>query len=132
MHIKSARFFVYASDLPRSLHFYTQVLQLNVVDRVIGGTVLSAGATELEVLQERRDEEIALDRRTGFIIIVDDLDSAYAELMQHEVTLLTEPAAAADGSRSFYIADPDGLPIGIQVAPPETPLAADWLFEEHE
>lgn len=129
MHIKSARFFVYASDLTQSIHFYTQVLQLSVVDRVIGGTVLSAGSTELEVLQERRDEEIVLDRRTGFIITVDDLDAAYTELTQHEITVLTEPSTAADGSRTFYIADPDGLPIGIQVVPVEQP-PADWMLAE--
>lgn len=129
MQIQSARFFVYASDLSLSLHFYTQVLKLNVVDRVVGGTVLAAGSTELEVLQERRDEEIVLDRRTGFIIIVDDLERAYTEVMQHEITLLTEPATAADGSRTFYIADPDGLPIGIQVLSPPVP-PADWIFEQ--
>lgn len=130
MQIKSARFFVYASDLTQSLQFYTNVLKLSVVDRVVGGTLLSAGSTELEVLQERRDEEVALDRRTGFIIIVDDLDAAYAELTQHDITVLTEPTTAADGSRTFYIADPDGLPIGMQVLPVETAPAADWIFEE--
>lgn len=129
MQIQSARFFVYASDLTQSLHFYTQVLKLNVVDRVVGGTVLAAGSTELEVLQERRDEEIVLDRRTGFIITVDDLETAYAELTQHEITLLTEPATGSDGSRTFYIADPDGLPIGIQAVPPPVP-PADWILEQ--
>jgi predicted enzyme related to lactoylglutathione lyase len=130
MQITSARFFVYASDLSQSLQFYTQVLKLSIVDRVVGGTVLAAGTTELEVLQERRDEEIVLDRRTGFIIFVDDLEAAYAELMQHEITVLTEPATGADGSRAFYIADPDGLPIGIHTTPPPAEPPAEWLFEE--
>lgn len=129
MRITAARFFVYASDLNQSLQFYTHVLKLSVVDRVVGGTVLAAGTTELEVLQERRDEEIVLDRRTGFIIFVDDLEAAYTELMRHEITVLTEPATTADGTRTFYIADPDGLPIGIHCPPPPAQPPAEWLFE---
>ena len=132
MQIKSARFFVYASDLAQSLQFYTEVLQLEVVNRVVGGTVLAAGSTELELLQERRDEEIVLDRRTGFIIVVDDLEMAYADLTQHEITVLTEPTTSADGSRTFYIADPDGLPIGIQTVADESIVTATWLAEAKE
>lgn len=130
MRIQSARFFVYATDLAESLRFYTQVLGLQVVERVVGGTVLAAGPAELELLQERRDEEVVLDRRTGFIIFVDDPDAAFAEMTAEGVTIRTEPATAADGSRGFYIADPDGLPIGIYSEPPQELPPASWLLEE--
>jgi predicted enzyme related to lactoylglutathione lyase len=130
MQIRSARFFVYATDLPRSLHFYTNVLGLQVVDRVIGGTVLSAGGTELEVLQERRDEEPLLDRRTGFTLFVDDADAAFAQLTAQSVPVLTELSTASDGSRVFYIADPDGLPIGILSEAALDLPPVEWLLDD--
>lgn len=130
MRIEAARFFVYASDLARSLHFYTRLLGLQVVDRVIGGTVLAAGAMELEVLQERRDEDALLDRRTGFLLIVDDADAAFAALSPQGVTILSEPATDHNGTRMFYIADPDGLPIGILSEPAQQLPSMDWLMEE--
>lgn len=130
MQIKSARFFVYAVDLPRSLQFYTDVLGLQVVERVIGGTVLSAGGTEVEVLQERRDEDVLLDRRTGFTLFVDAADAAYADLTVQGIPLLTEIATASDGSRIFYIADPDGLPIGIVSEAPSDLPPVEWLLDD--
>lgn len=127
MRIKSARFFVYATDLSRSLQFYTQALRLQVVDRILGGTVLAAGPVELEVLQERREEDALMDRRTGFTIFVDDAENAYNELAQQNITMLTELQPAPDGSKVFYIADPDGLPIGILEEAPELPPPA-WIL----
>ena len=101
MRIQSARFVVYASDVSASYRFYTDVLGLEVVDRVIGGTVLAAGAIEIELLQERRDEEVGLDRRTGLLIFVDDADVAYSGLVAQDAVLLTEEAPGADRARSF-------------------------------
>lgn len=130
MKIQSARFFVYATDLAASLHFYTEVLGLQVVHRVVGGTVVTAGGTELEVLQERRDDEPVLDRRTGFLIFVDDADAAYADVSERGAVILSEITTASDGARVFYVSDPDGLPIGILSEPqPEQP-PAEWLLEE--
>ncbi len=130
MNIRSARFVVYATDIARSLQFYTDVLGLQVVDRIVGGTVLAAGPSEIELLQERRDEDATVDRRTGLVLFVDDADVAYSEVSETDVVLLTELTTGADGTRSFYIADPDGLPIGIVAEPPATLPPADWLFEE--
>ena len=130
MNIQSARFFVYATDLAASLRFYTEVLGFQVVDRVVGGTVVTAGGAELEVLQERRDEEPVLDRRTGFLIFVDDADAAYADVTARGAIILSEITTAGDGARVFYVSDPDGLPIGIlSAAQPELP-PAEWLLEE--
>lgn len=130
MRMRSARFVVYASDVNRSLHFYTSVLKLQTIDRVIGGTVLGVGAIEIELLQERRDQDASLDRRTGLLIFVDDADAAYNELVDQDVVMLTELATSADGARSFYIADPDGLPIGIVSEAPVAMPPAEWLYEE--
>ena len=129
MRVQSARFFVYAHDLNLSFRFYTEILGLQVLDRVAGVTILAAGTTEIEVLQERREEDAVLDRRTGFILFVDDVEHAYATVTAHQVVILTEPASHADGSRIFYIADPDGLPIGISSVPHPIP-PVDWLLDE--
>ncbi len=129
MQVRSARFFVYAADLQLSLVFYTEVLGLRVVDRIVGGTVLAAGDVELELMQERRDADPILDRRTGFVLFVDDADAAYASLASQNVTVLSEPSSTPDGGRIFYVSDPDGLPIGIMSDPPPPP-PANWLYEE--
>jgi catechol 2,3-dioxygenase-like lactoylglutathione lyase family enzyme len=128
MRIRSARFFVYVTDLQVSLHFYTELLGLRVVDRVVGGTVLAAGDAELELMQERRDLEPSIDRRAGFTLFVEDADAAYAALAGEQIALISAPVSTPDGCRVFYIADPDGLPIGIMSDPPPAPRAG-WLYE---
>lgn len=129
-NIRSARVVVYATDIARSLQFYTDVLGLQVVDRIVGGTVLAAGTFEIELLQERRDEETMVDRRTGLVFFVDDADVAYGEVSGADVVFLTDLTTGADGTRSFYISDPDGRPIGIVAEPPTVQPAAEWLYEE--
>jgi predicted enzyme related to lactoylglutathione lyase len=130
MDIRSARFMVYATDVSRSLQFYTDVLGLQVVDRIVGGTVLAAGPVQIELLQERRDEEVPLDRRTGLLLFVPDADAALREVESYGAVLLADLMTAADGARSFYIADPDGLPIGIIAEAPAELPPAKWLYEE--
>lgn len=126
MQIHSARFFVYATDLTQSLQFYTEVLQLRIVDRIVGGTVLAAGSTELELMQDRRDTEPDIVRRTGFTLFVDDADAAYAALQAQGVTIASELATMPEGARVFFIVDPDGLPIGIRSEPIDTIVPGEW------
>ena len=129
MRIQSARFFVYATDLAQSLSFYTELLQLQVIDRVVGGVILGAGSTELELLQDRRDTEPDLDRRTGFVLFVDDADAAYAALQAQGIPISSELTTAVDGSRIFYLVDPDGLPVGIRSQPSQTIVPGAWAGE---
>jgi predicted enzyme related to lactoylglutathione lyase len=131
MRIQSARFFVYATDLAQSLSFYTDQLQLQVVDRIVGGVILAAGSTKLELLQDRRDAEPDLYRRTGFTLFVDDADAAYVALQIQGIPISSELTTAVDGSRIFYIVDPDGLPIGIRSQPPETIAPGAWAGETY-
>jgi predicted enzyme related to lactoylglutathione lyase len=126
MQIHSARFFVYATDLARSLSFYTELLQLQVVDRIVGGVILGAGTTQIELLQDRRDTEIDLERRTGFTLLVDDADAVYASLQAQGIPISSELTTTVDGARIFYIVDPDGLPVGIRSQHPQTLAPGDW------
>jgi predicted enzyme related to lactoylglutathione lyase len=126
MQIHSARFFVYASDLTRSLRFYTELLHCSISDRVVGGAVLAAGSTELELLQDRRDTELELVRRTGFTLVVDNADAACAALQAQGVTIASELTTTAEGARVFYIVDPDGLPIGIRSNASATITPGEW------
>jgi catechol 2,3-dioxygenase-like lactoylglutathione lyase family enzyme len=126
MQIQSARFFVYATDLTLSLQFYTELLRLRIVDRVVGGVVLAAGTTELELLQDRRDTEPDIVRRAGFTLFVASADDAYAALEAQGITIASELTTTAEGARIFYIVDPDGLPIGIRSEPAETIAPGEW------
>lgn len=126
MRTHSARFFVYATDLTQSLQFYTEVLHLRIVDRIVGGTVLAAGSTELELMQDRRDTEPDIVRRTGFTLFVDDADAAYAALQAQGVMVASELTTTPEGGRVFFIVDPDGLPIGIRSEPTDTLMPGEW------
>jgi predicted enzyme related to lactoylglutathione lyase len=126
MQIHSARFFVYATDLTQSLQFYTEVLNLRIVDRIVGGTVLAAGSTELELMQDRRDTEPDIVRRTGFTLFVDDAETVYAALQSRGVTIASELTTTPEGARIFFIVDPDGLPIGIRSEPTDTIMPGEW------
>ena len=130
MLIISARCFVYATDLAQSLQFYTQVLHLRLVERIVGGVILAAGALEVELLQDRRDTEPSIDRRTGLILFVDDVDATYAALQDQNVIIASELAATSDGAQIFYVVDPDGLPIGIRSEAPSMIAPGDWLRDE--
>ncbi|HEX6291551.1 MAG TPA: VOC family protein [Herpetosiphonaceae bacterium] len=130
MQIHSARFFVYVTDLAHSFHFYSEVLGLPIVERVVGGAILSAGAAQVELLQDRRDSEPDLDRRTGLVMVVDDADTAYAALQAQGVTIASELTTTSDGGRMFYIVDPDGLPIGIRSQPAQTIAPGAWARDE--
>lgn len=127
MQIKSARFFVYVTELDRSLQFYRHVLGMQAVDRIVGGQVLAAGSVEIELMQERRDTEEPVERSTGLVLIVASADAAYEELLDQQVPVLAEIGPTPEGGRIFFVADPDGLPIAIMSEPPESP-PIEWLL----
>lgn len=129
MQIQSARTFIYVSDVARSAAFYADRLGLRESDRIIGGTIMLGRGFELELLQAPPDAAPPGDQRVGLLFFVADVDAAYEELLQQQVTILSAPETSTDGTRAFYLADPDGLPIGLlQEAVPEPP--PEWIFED--
>lgn len=118
------------SDLDRTLAFYRDVLDLDVLAEFsVGGEAFATGvdvpgASAEFVHLEAGDARIELveygpegDRRsrpslnepgaTHLGLAVDDLDSVYAELPD-SVDTLSEPQTTESGTRILFVRDPEG------------------------
>jgi catechol 2,3-dioxygenase-like lactoylglutathione lyase family enzyme len=118
------------SDLDRALAFYTGVLGLRLGHRSGAYAQLDTGATRLS-LYERDAMARTVGRRLrpadpdapafeiGFK--VDDVDAAYAHLVQRGAEPVTAPADRTWGQRTAYVRDPDGnlLELVQQLRPAE-------------
>ncbi|MFN3728991.1 MAG: VOC family protein [Fimbriimonadaceae bacterium] len=105
-------------DLDRSLRFYGELLEIDVVNRnnMEGHRLawLISGNTELVLLQQPISEQNpALDRRGGMLINfqVKGLPALTQQLMKEGVTVLRDLDMALWGERTFLIADPDGYAV---------------------
>ena len=104
-------------DLDRSLDFYTDVLGLKLGHRSGDYAQFDSGPTRLGLFARHA---MALTLGTeltpapvtapGFEIgfKVDDVDEAYAELIEQGAEPLTPPTTRAWGQRTAYVRDPDG------------------------
>ncbi|PAU64764.1 hypothetical protein BZL41_08970 [Pseudomonas sp. PIC25] len=114
------------SDYPRSKHFYTQVLGLDVIaetyraERDSWKLDLRLGDSQLELFSfpgapPRPSYPEARGLR-HLAFAVDDLDAAIAELNAQGVT--TEPVRSdtLTGKRFTFFADPDDLPLELYEA----------------
>ena len=114
------------SDYPRSKHFYTQVLGLEVIaetyraERDSWKLDLRLGDSQLELFSfpgapPRSSYPEARGLR-HLAFAVDDLDAAIAELNAQGVT--TEPVRSdtLTGKRFTFFADPDDLPLELYEA----------------
>ena len=114
------------SDYPRSKHFYTQVLGLEVIaetyraERDSWKLDLRLGDSQLELFSfpgapPRPSYPEARGLR-HLAFAVDDLDAAIAELNAQGVT--TEPVRSdtLTGKRFTFFADPDDLPLELYEA----------------
>ena len=129
MEILGARVLVRPADPARSLAFYRDVLGLAVYREFPGGTVFFLGGGYLEVsgLAQQGGAESAEppDDRVRLWMQVRDLVAAHRELVARGVTVLREPRREPWGLDEMWIADPDGLRIGVVEVPPGHPLRSD-------
>ena len=104
-------------DLDRSLEFWQGVLGLALGHRAGGYAQLDTGHTRLAFYERAAmSETLGLALRPpapdapGFEIgfRVDDVDAAYAELIERGVEGATPPATRDWGQRTAYVRDPDG------------------------
>ena len=153
MEILAARVLVRPVDPARTLSFYRDVLELAVYREFSGGTVFFLGGGYLEVSGQAAaakakgaaashgaaaDEEQTAPRdqpsdaepdehddQVRLWIQVRDLATAYRTLLDRGATVVRPPRREPWGLDEMWIADPDGLRIGVVEVPPQHPLRRD-------
>ncbi|HEY0815518.1 MAG TPA: VOC family protein [Pseudonocardia sp.] len=153
MEILAARVLVRPVDAARTLSFYRDVLELAVYREFPSGTVFFLGGGYLEVSGQATDaqatgatasqrasagearttpgvsssdsEPAERDEQVRLWIQVRDLATAYRTLLDRGATIVRPPRPEPWGLNEMWIADPDGLRIGIIEVPPEHPLRRD-------
>ena len=134
MEILAARVLVRPVDPARTLSFYRDVLELAVYREFPGGTVFFLGGGYLEVSGQATaskagpPSDAEPDKRGGQVrlwIQVRDLATAYRTLLDRGATIVRPPRREPWGLNEMWIADPDGLRIGIIEVPPQHPLRRD-------
>lgn len=124
MEILAGRVLISPVDPQRSLDFYRDVLGLAVYREFPGGTVFFLGGGFLEV-SGRREPSEPPDERVRLWIQVRDLTAAHDELRTHGAVIVRAPRREPWGLDEMWLADPDGLLIGVVEVPPEHPLRRD-------
>jgi catechol 2,3-dioxygenase-like lactoylglutathione lyase family enzyme len=153
MEILAARVLVRPVDPARTLSFYRDVLELAVYREFPGGTVFFLGGGYLEVSgqataaeakgapasqrpsateeqttprsQPSDTEPYEHNEQVRLWIQVRDLATAYRTLLDRGATIVRPPRREPWGLNEMWIADPDGLRIGIIEVPPQHPLRRD-------
>ena len=150
MEILAARVLLRPVDPARTLSFYRDVLELAVYREFPGGTVFFLGGGYLEVCgqataanatgapasqrasaaEERTvpggpPPDAEQDEQVRLWIQVRDLATAYRTLLDRGATVLRPPRREPWGLNEMWVADPDGLRIGIIDVPPQHPLRRD-------
>lgn len=104
-------------DMDRALKFYTDVLGLRLGHRSGDYAQFDTGVTRLALYTRNamgKTLGIALQQPAldapGFEIgfKVNDVDAAFAELVQRGAAPVTSPTTRAWGQRTAYVRDPDG------------------------
>ncbi len=108
---------IVVEELDRSLRFYQDVLGLTLGHRAADYAQFNTGATRISLYTRRAmaatlgaDIDPAPSSAPGFELgfKVDDVDAAYAELVNRGATPMTPPTSRAWGQRTAYLRDPDG------------------------
>ncbi|HXV93421.1 MAG TPA: VOC family protein [Pseudonocardia sp.] len=122
MEVLASRVLLRPLDPARSLHFYRDVLGLEIYREFPGGTVFFLGSGFLE-LSGRSDGPPG--GSVGLWLRVRDVAAAFAELADRGATVLSEPRMQPWGLREAWVADPDGIRIALVEVPPDHPMRRD-------
>jgi len=123
VEILAGRVLIRPVDPARTLAFYRDVLGLATYREFPGGTVFFLGGGFLEV--SGRGEPAADDGRVRLWVQVRDLAAAHRDLLARGATVVREPRREPWGLDEMWLADPDGLLIGVVEVPPEHPMRRD-------
>jgi len=136
MEILAGRVLLRPADPDVTTAFYREGLGLAVYREFPGGTVffLGGGFLEVSAHAEAKPAEPTIGTaepttapRTGVALWmqVRDLPAAHKELVDKGVPIVREPRREPWGLDEMWIADPDGVRIGVVEIPPEHPLRRD-------
>jgi catechol 2,3-dioxygenase-like lactoylglutathione lyase family enzyme len=124
MEILAGRVLLRPSDPDATTAFYRDTLGLAVYREFPGGTAFFLGGCVLEVSAHAAEPAAP---RTGVALWmqVRDLAAAHKELADKGVPILREPRREPWGLDEMWIADPDGVKLGIIEIPADHPLRRD-------
>jgi glyoxylase I family protein len=104
--------FIVVTDVERSRHFYTEILGLEVTAEG-GGYVRLSGNGGFSIGMEQRPPAQVGGRGIEMVVLVDDVDRRYAEMVAKGAVFSGPPADQEWGARHAWLEDPDGYRISI-------------------
>lgn len=102
---------LYVQDLPRSVHFYTEILRMRLVHQGPDYAYLESGSTWFALAHRPSDAVVTGEKGINHIALTvrsEDFAEAVAHLRQHNVPILREPILRGRG-RAVNFLDPDGV-----------------------
>ena len=132
------------TELDQSLAFYRDVVGLEVLstvdvdsegfrrltanpDAALRTSLLAGGSFQLQLVEYRSGggARLALDHRHAgaphLSFWVEGLDGLRERLLGAGLTVTSEIESVVPGIRSFYVSDPDGVPVEFIERPPDMP-----------
>lgn len=110
---------VSVSDLDASRRFYRDVLGLRHLFDAPGMAFFDAGGVRLYLT---RPEDERFRSRPVVYYRVDDVDGAYAQLVERGAPIVSPPHVVHDDGTAAlwmaFVADPDGNPVGLMAERP--------------
>lgn len=113
MLVRAAQPYVKVANMEESLAFFQNVLHYEVVERLeANGKVFWASLRNGPSLIMISSRPVH-DRHRLTWLYVEDVDNAYAEMVQSGFVPISEPTDQQHGTREFIVEDPDGNPFVV-------------------
>jgi lactoylglutathione lyase len=104
-------------NLDESIKFYTEVIELEVVNSFKTGTVeiafLGKGETKIELICIDESDDINIGNDISWGFEVKSLDNALAVMKEKGIEIDSEPIQPNPYVRYFFVKDPNGMSIQL-------------------
>ncbi len=110
---------LHVQDVPASIHFYQQVLGLELLPRPnfdFEGAWFLVGDRELHLIGNRTEKHLSGSRSNHFAFVVNSL-SNWESWFQQQNYPYRPPKSRPDGIRQLFLEDPDGYTIELSEKP---------------
>jgi lactoylglutathione lyase len=103
-------------DLDVSINFYREIVDLEVDRRFPAGpgveiVFLGDGETKIELICDKSKKEIVIGQDISWGFEVESTDRMMSFLNDKGIDILSGPFKTGNGSKFFYILDPNGMKI---------------------